>query len=101
MSYFGEADNTGRWWLENNLLYVCQVEGGALEPRGMETDSNDSQKNAVFGFVVSNSGKKGACRVSGSPPLPHTAPSTDSFDPLLNCIAPLVQHDSDPRSSHF
>lgn len=28
----------------------------------METDSNDSQKNAVFGIVVSNAGKKGACR---------------------------------------
>jgi hypothetical protein len=50
----------------------------------METDSNDSQKNAVFGIVVSNTGKKGACTgCRGVHPLPHTAPSTDSFDPLL------------------
>jgi hypothetical protein len=51
----------------------------------METDSNDSYKNAVFGIVVSNTGKgaRGGCR--GVQELPRRAPSTDSFDPLLHC----------------
>jgi hypothetical protein len=51
----------------------------------METDSNGSQKNAVFGIVVSNAGKKGACRGCRGVHHFHTAPSTDSFDPLSYC----------------
>lgn len=49
----------------------------------METDSDDSYKNAVFGIVVSNTGKgaRGGCRRVQE--LLRTAPSTDSFDPLF------------------
>jgi hypothetical protein len=68
MSFFGGRQH--RRGLENNLLYVSLVEGGALEPRGMETDSNDSQKNALFGFVVSNTGKKGVCTGVGESATP-------------------------------
>ncbi len=61
----------------------------------METDNNDRQKNAVFGIVVSNAGRKGA--VSVSSPFPSPAPSTGFFrDSMHYCIALLVQYD--PRS---
>ena len=63
----------------------------------METDSNDSQKNAVFGIVVSNTrkGARGECRG-----VHHF--HTQLLRLILSihyCIALLVQHD--PRSSHF
>jgi hypothetical protein len=58
----------------------------------METER---QKNAVFGIVVSNAGRKGA--VSGSSPLPSPTPSTGFFRDFMHyCIALLVQYD--PRS---
>lgn len=51
-----------------------------MEPRGMETDSNDSQKNAVFGIVVSNAGRKGAPqRVSGLGEFTTSTHSSDRF----------------------
>jgi len=55
-----------------------------LEPGGTETDSNDSPKNAVFGIVVSNTGKKGARTVEGVGEF--TTSTHSSFDRFFRSI---------------
>ena len=74
--------------VKENLLHVCGVECGASEHRGMETGSDDSQKNAVFGIMVSNTSKKAP--VEGVGEFTTSTPSSFErffarFHPLLYC----------------
>jgi len=68
--------------VKENLLHVCGVECGASEHRGMETGSDDSQKNAVFGIMVSNKAP-----VEGIGKI--TTSTHSSFDRFLARFHPL------------